>query len=225
MSNSQRTRTAVILLLLTVYGGFSSTMQVAKPGERRREIKSDPRVPIADLLIPQDDVVVIERNSFPPLIGFNADQTLQDALDQAMLHDAIAVTRSLKSRGNLIDRGTWVRSTVTASVVEVIKPGPGLGIGAKTATFWHNDGEMFVGHVRVRAGVYPVYDPSEDYLLFLNQDPARGLYPARSFRITSKGLLAPIIQSNGETKLPNSPIYGQTSDLVLRELRERVSKR
>lgn len=217
---------AVILMLVLSAGDSdsASTTQSAKSAERTRVINSDRKVPIAKRLLPQDEVVIIEQDASPPLVALNRFASLEGALDQAMEYNAIAVIRNINRGGVLINGGTWIRGTVTASVVEVVKASPELPSDSKLLKYWHTNGELFVNHVLVRAGRYPMYVPNEDHLLFLGYEPGRGLYPGRSFRITRDGLLEPLAWSSGETMNRTTPIYGQSAQVILKELRQRVSK-
>ena len=206
---------------------MSSLVFAPQPGpntERVRVLGFDPKTPIERRLEPRDQVVVIEKDSFPPGLAMNVAQTFDDALDHALKHDTVVVAHGLVSGGTLIDGGTWIRGRVTASILEVIKSEHWSDRSAPL-TFWHNDGELFLKNVRVKAGRYPIFDPSTRYLLLLGNDESRGLYLGRALRVTAQGILATVLTSTGETQLSTSPLYGQPLDSVLAALRARQNKR
>lgn len=199
----------------------------SQPGtrtERVRVLEFDPKTPIERRLDARDEVVVIEKNSFPPGVAINAGQTVDDALDHALKHDTVVVAQGLVNGGTLIEGGTWIRGRVTGSVVEAIKSEHWSDRGAQL-TFWHNDGELLIKNVRVKVGRYPVFDPNTKYLLLLGYDESRGLYLGRALRVTNQGTLATVLTSTGETQLPTSALYGQPFGSVLAALRARQNKR
>ena len=193
-----------------------------RPGAKVRIMSYDPVIPIVERLLPSDDIVVVEKNSFPPGIALNAEETLDAALDHAMLHDSIVVAHGLVTGGTLIDEGTWVRGTVKGSISQIIKAGNGIDRGANRVTFWHHDGEMFIRNVQVKAGIYPLFDPSSSYLLMLGNDESRGPYLARAFKVGRGGALTTLMQSDGQTQLPTSALIGKTLEAVVVGLRKRV---
>jgi len=205
--------------------GLAVDAQGTKPGERVRVIAYDPDSPIASRLLPKDDVVQVNKSSFPPLIAMNANQTLDEGFDDAMLSDAIVLARGLTNGGILIDGGTWIQGKVTGSIVDVIKTTSPLDVEPGRVTFAHENGELFLKSVRVRAGTFPVFLPESRYLLFLGHDQSIGWYLGRGFAVADNGVLTGMLQSNGETRMRTHALYGQPLLKVLPELKRRLHKK
>src|SRR5215213_3743100 len=83
--------------------------QPARPRETIRVIAFDAKTPIANRLQPGDDVVVIEKDRFPPGIAVDDQQNLDAALDHALMHDTVVMASGLVMGGTLIDDGTWIQ--------------------------------------------------------------------------------------------------------------------
>jgi hypothetical protein len=194
--------------------------QAEQKTERVRVLGFDPKSPIESRLDPHDEVVVVEKDTFPPSIALNVGQTFDEAIDHALKHDTVVLAHGVVNGGTLIDGGTWIRGTVNASIIETIKS-EHLNDRSPRLTFWHNDGELLIKNVRVKAGRYPIFDPSAKYLLLLGYDESRGLYLGRALRVTKEGILATVLTSTGETQLPTSALYGQPLEPVLAALRAR----
>jgi len=201
----------------------SLVAQVGAPGDKVRVITFSPNVPIAERLIPQDRTVVVTKYFAPPFVPANFDQPLDETIDeQTRLHDTVVVAQGLSSSGKLIDNGTWVQSTVRGNILELIKSDT-LATNAKRVEFWHDDGETFVKNVRVCAGVYPVFESQERYLLFLGRDHQGDLYLSQSFRLT-KGILGSVLLSNGEVTHFTGPMPGKSEQAILQGLRKAARK-
>ena len=221
--SSRRAGIVIMLLLFTATIERISSIQQwpIRPGARVRTIDYDPAVPIVDRLLSEDDVVVIQRDRFPG-ITLNVDETLDAALEHAMLHDTIVLAHGLVNSGTLIEQGTWIRGTVNGSISKIIKAGHGIDSKANRVTFWHQDGELFIKNVHVRAGTYPVFDPSSSYLLLLGYDESRGPYLGRALKISTAGVLTTLMYSDGQTQLPSRALYGHSAETVIAQLRKRA---
>jgi hypothetical protein len=213
-----------ILVVATVSGATVFAEQAAAPGAKVREISFDPKVPIAARIVNDDREVVLTKYVSPPL-AFYDDRTLDETIDEyTELHDTVLVVGGFSSSGRLVDNGTWVRTTVAATIVEFIKSRT-LERGSKRVTFWHDDGEVFVKHVRVRAGVYPLFSQKDRYLLFLGRDQEGQLYLSQVFQLGDAGLLGSVRQSNGVAQRLAGPLAGQPEQKILERLRKAARKK
>ncbi len=215
---------ALILLVLSGCVDSDANPEVHKV-ERARVIRYDRALPIASRLLPQDDVVTVKKSSFPPLIAMNTGQTLDEGLDDAMRHDAVVLATGLTNGGVLIDNGTWIRGKVTGSIVEVIKATSQLDAASGRVTFSHQDGELFLKSVLIRAGTYPVFVAESQYLLFLGHAHSVGWYLGRGLAVAGNGELTGIFRSNGEMPITTHVLYGQPLSKVMPELRRRLQRK
>ena len=213
-----------ILIVATISGAAVLAQRAAAPGEKAREISFDRKVPIPARIVNDDREVIITKYASPPLV-FYEDRTLGEVIDEyTELHDTVLVVSGFSSSGKLVDNETWVRTTVDATIVEFIKSRT-LDRSTKRVAFWHDDGEVFVKHVRVRAGVYPVFSPKDRYLLFLGRDDHGQLYLSQVFRLTQDGPLGSVLQSNGEVQRLTAPFTGQSEQKILERLRKAARKK
>jgi hypothetical protein len=201
--------------------GTAACLVVSAPAAHAGQTRTMPYeagIPIANRLLTNDTVVVVERPSpSAPL----RQLTLQDELERQSMADAIVLVDGLSSQGVLTDDGAWVRSLVTGSVHRVIVANRSWDAGPQAASFSHDNGQIAIGGVTVRAGVFPVFDPQSRYLLFLRYEAAHGWLIASALRVDGDGRLAAVGQSDGLPDRFETPLIGEPLDSVMGALTRR----
>ena len=172
----------------------------------QRTILYDERIPIAERLSPNDKQVVVIQRLTPGLV---VDPTTYESFDDEISRlrdvDVIALVRIVKAEGELTDDGTWIRTRVTADVEHVVR--------SRSKTPFRNQIEFSFpgGTAKIRdtfvtAGIFPRYTPSNRYLVFLSTNPST--FPELAFRIDAKGVVRPIVNSDGNEQVFKTNLIG-----------------
>jgi hypothetical protein len=92
---------------------------------RARTLIYEPSVPIASRLQPQDDLIRVVKNSFPPLYVLNNRETFEEALDDALEHDVIVLATGLiypTERSSMEGAGSeapsWLQSLISSRLAK-----------------------------------------------------------------------------------------------------------
>ena len=194
---------------LLVIGLVSHVFIEGLGAQASRVIPFDRNVPIAERLRPTDTIVKVKKTGFPPLEG-SGRETFQEEIKRLGDYQTIAVLRVLNIDGQLVDGGTWVRTEVRSSVRDIVRD----RLSAAQSGFIvmsHDGGQVRIKNTTVDAGVYPVFSPGQQYLVFLALDRRRNtLSPSGAFQLDQRGILRVIQNSDGTFILPNSNLIGRT---------------
>lgn len=158
-----RTPTAMIVVVLAACMGTYAQA----PDSSVRHIRERPGRPISDSLRADDKMVIVDSVQDGP------DEITNPIRLERMTKSAaaIVVVEVVSVEGALTPQQDWIRSQVTASLVEVLKAPKAWGPNAgDLITFEQNQGEAYVGGTKVVASV-PWARPIEAgkrYLIFAN---------------------------------------------------------
>ena len=198
------------LLGLLAIGIVSHVLVEAATTQPGRVIPFDRKVPIVERISPNDTTVVVKKFGFPPLVGA-AKETLQEEIQRLTDYQTIAILDVLTLDGQLVDDGTWVRTEVRAKVRAFARDRLAAAQGG-FVTMSHDGGKVRIRNTVIDAGVYPVFSPGEQYLVFLAHDRVRNsLSPSGAFRVDQTGVLRAMQNSDGSLILPNSNLIGRNA--------------
>jgi hypothetical protein len=163
-----------------------------------RSIPYDPNAPITARLLPDDSIVIVRKAMTTPFRSSSqARESFEQEIQRLAPYETIATIVVSSSQGEFVDRGTWLRTRVDGRTLDMFKGGA-LFTPAGFVQFWHDGGKTQVGKVAVTAGVFPEFQESRRYLVFLRMDENRNHpYAALAFHITETGLLERIRNSDG----------------------------
>lgn len=178
----------------------------AQPG---RVIPFDRKVSIAERISSNDTTVKVRKTGFPPLEG-SGKETLQEEIQRLGDYETIAILHVLNVDGQLVDAGTWVRTEVRSTVRDLVRDRL-AGAQNGFVVMSHDGGQVRIKNTIVDAGVYPLFSPGQQYLVFLALDRRRSTFsPSGAFRVDESGVLRAIQNSDGTLVLPNSNLIGRT---------------
>lgn len=158
--NGPRVRTLV--LLLSVAGSVSLTGQT--PAGRVRVIPYGPNLPIVERLLPDDEIVRLDRPREPEAARqLTAQEFLTALLDASQI---VAVVRADEVKGILVDNGTWVNTLVAVRVQRALLDADrSIPFGGPMNLQW-SGGDLPIGNTLVRAWEPPRLQPDKQYLVF-----------------------------------------------------------
>jgi hypothetical protein len=173
MSNSQRgkgvTRRFKKLACLTAIALMlaASARSDAQNAPNVRRVRWSSEIPLERLVRPGDAIVLVEKPAqhYEPFIEEpDAERELRFRAEQV---DDLFVADVTSVLPTVTDNGTWIRTTITARVSEILKhnpkfPNKGLGVWRIV----HDGGEILVRGVKIKAGLYPVVRRGQRYLMF-----------------------------------------------------------
>ncbi len=178
--------------------------------------------PIVSRLLPDDEVVTIERLMGPPLpppVGYKP--TRESELRDLGRWEEIAVIDEVKSQSFFVMQGTWLNTRVTARVIQTLRTGRLATAPGSLIEFEHEGGELEVNRVIVRSAQGVYFENSRRYLVAVRVHP---YLPAAwqvvvMFELDSLGRLQGSKWRSGST--PDSALHG----VSLAEVAEAISKR
>lgn len=217
----------LIASILLIQGGQAETQNPAPP-LKTRQIIEQPNVPIASRLLPDDEMVLVERAGFETRFVDETVLDVQEDLDlRASKSDLIMVADCVAAEGFLINNDSYVRSKVTFLPVLVLKDSAQVTSepGGLVPVF-HGGGDVRIKGVLVRAGYFYVYKPGARYLMFLrsvskDNNATFGLQMA----VSPDNKLSPMELSTGRAFPDSSRLFGLDLDFVMRELRRRLTSK
>lgn len=130
-------------------------------------------VPLAQRLTNQDKVVVVLNNVFVVSDPIHFSGTPEENLRRLLMQSsASAMVRITATNARLVERGTWVRTTVIGILQEVFKDGgmPGMGPGTRFEAEYEG-GRVSIGDTDVQAGMHPRFERDGSYILFFSKHP------------------------------------------------------
>lgn len=192
--------TCVFVSSWFLFSALGHSQASPSPSETKQsyEPRFRPGVPILSQVRPDERVVEILKDA-PPDVGITPDAEGEiEALTR--MADAVAIVRVVDKRSAFTTQnsppyrvpGDWISSTVTATVMTVLKdPGTHLAVGG-SVSFPEDGGELVVDDRRVLArNSYELPTRSGDtYLIFfwLNEDALQSLGPSWTFRLDGQKL-------------------------------------
>jgi hypothetical protein len=140
-----------------------------EPGSRVRHIFHG-ELPIADALLPDDDVVQVDWGIVDVAV-FDSEPTPQQMLRVLAQRAELIVAVDMQDiRGVLVDDGKWIATRFTGIVVDVLRRSGRESVSAgETVVAGMGNGEMTIGTVRVRAGNVVRFPSHRRYLMFLGR--------------------------------------------------------
>ena len=196
--------------VLLLFAGLTVSVALAL---NDRQITLKKGEPIEERILPTDQQLLVVADTDPPLEVSPPDGTTEvQWLTQLSPIVAIIEVKQLKPW--LTEDRDWIKSTVTAEVIEVIKGDLTTG---QTVTFDVDGGEMMIKGTKVRGEVSwkKSFRKNAQYLVFTGwkeSAPARVLGAPYGFRLTDEGTLE---QLGGATK----PLDGVPAAATLAEIR------
>lgn len=140
------TRLLFGLALLAVTAAAS-----AQPASAPRHVRNLPGHPLTELIKPGDRTLEVERFLDPPLMMDPPEDVpvVEYLFDHA---SGIVVARIEEKKGTLTSAQDFVRSLVSASILEVLKTPPGMVLRkGDRVSFWDDGGEVMVDGTRIIA--------------------------------------------------------------------------
>jgi hypothetical protein len=189
--------TSMVVAWAAVASTFVVVGQSAPP--RVRTLFWYPDAPIPGRLLPDDEVVRVERGGILDYITPSYKLTVEEVIaDVAVRADLVAVVDIDQVEGILSDADAWVSTRFTGTVRQVIRE-------RKVGDFqvrqqlqaYLSGGEVLVGKVLVRIGDPQRWPVNQPYLLFLGRGGRQDghLY----------ALLSAVVIKNGKLNYPNTP--------------------
>jgi hypothetical protein len=162
------TRSGFVLLALVVFGSMEkiASGQTGSP----RQVPYAP-IPIATRITAGESALIVNASPDPPHV-VGPDEGVSLAAWTCGFADAVAVIEVVSRESTLTQRGDWIESVVTSTVVDVLKTPPPpieLSVGA-TLAFREDGGQVTIGGTTVTARV-PWDTPTvtgKRYLVFLD---------------------------------------------------------
>jgi len=144
------------------------------PDARVRKVQRSPGKPVSELVQPHEDTILLMDTTSRPLEVLSpANVSIIDWKSQGA--DAIMVAEVHSVDAKLSQSQDWITSTITGSIVEVLKkPRWWNALPGDQLSFNWDGGEILIGGTRVIA-VVPWSKPFEQgkrYLMFFGADPS-----------------------------------------------------
>lgn len=223
----RKNRSLVVgMTMLSGLAGGACTTAVRGPAELpvARQIEWRAQRPIADELRPDDVLVHV----------FHPDGSGQAWARGASARDVLSATLAMQegqllivieaadALGQLTRDGSWVETTVTGSVDELLfvpyartRSYPQRGSTIKVK--FTGGGETTIGKTVVRAGDAPVFEPGSRYLMFLD-DSVEGDVPRIADNLPLK--------IDSRLRLRNvAPLHSEMEGLTLKDVRAALAAR
>jgi hypothetical protein len=185
----------IITSVQVAFAVVSTAVAQDRPPERRvRVIQQWLRPPLAARLLPDDDIVVVER-MFPP---YELNDVAQKMSRDEALRQAVNLSRSVivvdveTVSGVLAEEDTWLWTRAHAVLRETVVAAPQLAAKKGSQVIVVEDGgEMTIDGKTVRtAPVVQPMRPGGRYLMFLLSPTDDGIsYPLARFEVMEDGTL------------------------------------
>ena len=208
--------------LLAVSTGAHSLVHAAQPPAQR--VRTIPRTtkPIAQRLLPDDEVVVIDE--IQERTVFDGEPTPALVIRHAMLGSvAVAIVRVDEVLGVLADGGTWIDTRAVGQVERLLIPDKKEILTKDRLQFETAGGEMMIGKVLVRAGKSLGVQPGSRYLMFFTKHDG-SLYPEyMPLRIDGDTVVNPWQLEPGSTT--KDPLHGLKLAEITKQIRRLAKQR
>jgi hypothetical protein len=183
----------------------------------QRTITYFPDRPIAERLQPGDTHVVVEmKTPAQPAADPAVKPSFEQEIQTMRRGEIIAVVRVTGTAGEIADRGTWVRTTVSADVDRIVKAPPAKPQG-ESIEFSFAGGTAQIGSVVVSTGKFPQFSEGERYLVVLSTRPGTRslIWNGVGFRVDSQDTLHRVaINGGGEQPLPTNLAGRNSADVI-----------
>jgi hypothetical protein len=202
----------LVLRILTVIGALCGALgcTLIAPTPPGRPILYSRDTTIASRLLPEDDDVYVFMNPGVCRMRVPGPATLEDEI-LLMRGQIAAIIRVTSIDAELIENGSWIRTTVSA-LVERLIPSPDHKTLEHSIQFGFPGGTTRIGDVVVDAGIVPQYVEGQRYMVFLFMHPGiNQLYPLMALQIDSRGFLAPMQTNAGVALRLDSHFAGQNA--------------
>ena len=174
-------------------------------------------VPIEGRLLPGDKAVLVQME----LPDRKTDTGPQESFDQEIQRlrrgEITALVRVTAATGEIADRGTWVRTRVSAELDRLVKAREGSALGP-AIEFTYSAGTARIGNVVVTTGKFPRFVEGEQYLVFLRiqQGTSASLvWDGIGFRVDARGALQRVaISDGGEQSFRTNLVGRSVSDVI-----------
>ena len=174
----------------------------------------DSAKPIADRLQPGDKQVLVQMK--PETADPGPQLSFEQEIQRLRSGQIIALVRVTAAQGEIADRGTWVRTRVTAEVVRSIKAPADRPLG-ESIEFTFSAGTAKIGDVVVTTGKFPLLVEGEQYLLFLITRPGNPalIWNGMAFRVDEQGVLQRVSLNEGGEQTFRTSLIGRNASEVM----------
>jgi len=217
-----------ILLVTTVTGiGVAARSQVqTQETQRIRTIFFQQGVPIAERLLPEDEIVLVKQRQIDHVAQW-ATPPAQAQLANLMLRsaEAAAIFTVSDISGQFTEDESWIRTSMVAVPTEVLfAQASDIARRRPIRITWDEGGERNVDHRLVRAGASLKLQKGDSCLIFLLKDAAGSWHPMNPPLAIERGRLVDTTRaskSSGETE----PLEGLKVGSVVRDIRRAAAAR
>jgi hypothetical protein len=208
----------VMLCVVVVAFLASQVLFGQDSGRRIRTIPEQPGVPIEQRLLPDDEIVVIQR--WAHLDGIQLGNDPKNLIAAFTKFSELAVLADVQSVEAVFNSDrSWLTTKITATIDQVVRsrlsaPKRGTQIEVE----YTGGGEVTIGQQTVRAGQPIKLYPGERHLLFLAKDPERGvLYPSGGAWVIRNGrLVNPYREADPKI---TDPVHGYSLEAAIKQIR------
>jgi hypothetical protein len=176
--------------------------------------------PIADRLLPGDKEVLIQMELSDQKAGSGPDESFDQEIQRLRRGEIVALVRVTAAAGEIADRGTWVRTTVSADVDRLVKAQEGRALDP-SIKFTYSAGTAHIGNVVVTTGKFPRFVEGEPYLVFLRIQrgtSASLVWDGIAFRVDAHGVLQRVSSSDGGEQSFRTNLVGKSVSEVMEAL-------
>jgi len=229
MRNEQlRAASVRFLLIATVTGiGVPARSQVqTQETQRIRTIFFQPGVPIAERLLPDDEIVLVKQRQKDHVAQWATPPT-QAQLANILLRsaEAAAIFSVSDISGQFTEDESWIRTSIVAVPTEVLfAQAFDIARHGPIRITWDEGGERNVDHRLVRAGASLKLQKGDSCLIFLRKDEAGAWHPMNPPLAIERGLL---VDTTRASKTPGEvePLEGLKVESVLKDIRRAAAAR
>lgn len=184
----------------------------------QRTIPYDSGKPIAARLLPGDRQVLVQmKTPEPDKADAGAAESFEQEIQRLRRGQIVALVRVTTARGDIADRGTWVRTTVNGEMVRLVNAPAGRALG-ESIEFSYPAGTAQIGDVVVTTGKFPRFVDGEQYLVFLITRPAGPsslIWNGIAFRVDAAGVLRHVgLNEGGEQSFRTNLIGRSVSEVM-----------
>lgn len=193
--------------------GSGCSLEQAQP----RRILYNPRVAIADRLLPGDkEVLVYKEASTPYVLHPTARPSYEQEIQSLRLGEIIALVRVASAQGELVEEGTWIRTHIIAQINQLVQSSLNKPLG-DSVEFSFSGGSTRIGDVDVTAASFPILNPGDQYLVVLVTRPRIALsgFP---LHVNADGVLEHVKMNTGVEASFQTNLIGRNISEVLEAL-------
>jgi alkylated DNA nucleotide flippase Atl1 len=179
---------SVTAIALTLAGSAQSDAQI---GPKVRRVRWSSEIPLERVVRPDDEIVIVEKPAQHHEPFMEEPDAERELLFRAEQVDDLFVADVTSVSPTVTDNGTWLKTTITARVVQILKHNPKFP--NKRPSVWrivHDGGQISLRDVTIKAGMYPVVRRGRRYLMFTAHNTDNGATQAGpAFEIDRSGRL------------------------------------